>query len=49
MAYHLERAIDDFQLLGNVLAEGLELPSALCAGLLPGFKHALFAHQVFGK
>src|SRR5471032_3681048 len=47
VADHLEGAVDDVQLLGNVLTQRLEFAATSRAGLLLRLEHALLAHQVF--
>jgi len=46
MADHLEGAVDDFQLFGDVLAQQLEFAAAPHASLFRWIEHALLARQV---
>ena len=49
MTDDLECRIDDFQLLGNILAQRLEIAAACRTGLFCWFQYALFAGPVRGQ
>ncbi len=46
VANHFEGRIDDFQLLGHILTQGLELAAALGAGLVGRLDDIVFTRQV---
>lgn len=48
-ADHLECGINDFQLLGHILTQRLEVATVFRTGLFLRFQHAIFARQVLGQ